>query len=68
MILSMSQCRPCTAEQIAGVFGMHLNEVSKYLGKLMRTGRTHGERKSKDVYYAAVSKKEKDDANVRVSM
>jgi wyosine [tRNA(Phe)-imidazoG37] synthetase (radical SAM superfamily) len=68
MILSMLQRRPCTAEQIAGVFGMHLNEVSKYLGKLMRTRRIRGEPKNRDVYYAAVSEKEKNDANVRVSM
>ncbi|GAG27012.1 unnamed protein product, partial [marine sediment metagenome] len=38
-ILSMLQRRPCTAEQISEVFGMHLNEVSKYIGKLMRTDR-----------------------------
>jgi len=38
-ILSMLQRRPCTAQQIAEVFDMHLNEVTKYLGKLMRTNR-----------------------------
>jgi wyosine [tRNA(Phe)-imidazoG37] synthetase (radical SAM superfamily) len=38
-ILAMLRRRPCTARQVAEVFGMHLNEVSKYIGKLSRTGR-----------------------------
>ena len=37
-ILSVLQPRSCTAKQITDMFGMHLNEVLKYLGKLMRTG------------------------------
>ncbi len=52
-ILSMLQRRPCTADQIAKGFGMHLNEVSKYLGNLMRTGQIREERKNNTVYYAA---------------
>ena len=52
-ILSMLQRRPCTANQIAKGFGMHLNEVSKYLGNLMRTGQIREERKNNTVYYAA---------------
>jgi wyosine [tRNA(Phe)-imidazoG37] synthetase (radical SAM superfamily) len=59
-ILSMLQRRPCTADQIADVFHMHLNEVSKYLGKLIRTGQIHSELKKRDVYYLAVNRKEKD--------
>ncbi|MFA7172285.1 MAG: radical SAM protein [Kiritimatiellia bacterium] len=38
-ILDMLRRRPCTAKQVAEVFDMHLNEVSKYIGKLTRTGR-----------------------------
>lgn len=38
-ILAMLRRRPCTARQIADVFGMHLNEVSKYIGKLSRDAR-----------------------------
>ncbi len=53
-ILSMLRRRPCTAEQIADVFGMHLNEVSKYLGKLMRTDQIRAERKNTALYYTAV--------------
>ncbi|MFW6170195.1 MAG: radical SAM protein [Planctomycetota bacterium] len=50
-ILEMLERRPCTAEQIAGVFGMHGNEVSKYLGKLTRTGRIRAQREGDDTYY-----------------
>lgn len=52
-VLAMLKRRPCTAEQIGEVFSMHLNEVSKYLGKLMRTEKIQAERRNKDVYYAA---------------
>ena len=52
-IFSMLLRRPCTAEQIADIFGMHLNEVSKYLGILMRTNQIRAERKKNTVYYAA---------------
>ncbi|VBB42667.1 Putative radical SAM domain-containing transcription regulator TrmB (modular protein) [uncultured Desulfatiglans sp.] len=51
-IFSMLERRPCTADQIASGFGMHLNEVSKYLGNLLRSGRIRMERKNGTVYYA----------------
>ena len=50
-ILAMLQRRPCTAEQIAKVFSMHVNEVSKYIGKLMRTGQIRVDHKNGNVYY-----------------
>jgi wyosine [tRNA(Phe)-imidazoG37] synthetase (radical SAM superfamily) len=55
-ILAMLRRRPCTAGQVAAVFGMHLNEVSKYLGKLTRTGQAAplSREGGGDVYYAAV--------------
>jgi len=59
-ILSMLQRRPCTADQIAKGFAMHLNEVSKYLGNLMRTGQIREERKNNTVYYAATGMEKKD--------
>jgi predicted ArsR family transcriptional regulator len=62
-IFSMLQRRPCTADQIADVFDMHLNEVSKYLGKLIRTGQIRSELKKRTVYYLAVNRKEKDKAS-----
>ncbi len=58
-ILSMLQRRPCTAEDIAEVFNMHLNEVAKYLGKLIRTNRIRSDLKSGALYYAAISGEEK---------
>lgn len=56
-IFSMLKRRPCTAEQIADIFGMHSNEVSKYLGNLIRAGQIRTERKDTTVYYAAKKRK-----------
>jgi len=58
-IFSMLQRRPCTADQIADVFDMHLNEVSKYLGILIRRDQIHVERKNSMVYYAVKNKEDK---------
>jgi len=57
-VLSMLRRRPCTASQIASGFGMHINEVSKYLGNLMRSGQIREERRNDTVYYAAVRRKD----------
>jgi len=51
MILSMLQRRPCTTDEIAKGFGMHLNEVSKYLGHLMQTGQIRAQHKKDNVFY-----------------
>ena len=59
-ILSMLQRRPCSTAQIVASFGMHINEVSKYLGALMRTGQIREQRKKEDVYYAAVRTEKSD--------
>lgn len=56
-IFSMLQRRPCTSNQIADTFGMHLNEVSKYLGTLTRTKQIRTERKDGEVYYAGLTHK-----------
>lgn len=53
-ILAMLQRRPCTAKEIAVSFGMHINEVVKYLGNLMGTGQIREERKNGELYYAPV--------------
>ena len=63
-IFSMLQRRPCTADQIAGIFGMHPNEVSKYLGILERSDQIRTERKNTGVYYAAKSREDKGYAHV----
>jgi len=50
-ILSMLQRRPSTADQIAKGFGLGSNEISKFLGHLLRTGKIREERSSGTVYY-----------------
>lgn len=52
-ILAMLKRRPCTAGHIARVFGMHLNEVAKYTGKLVGAGQLQSERRGGDIYYFA---------------
>jgi hypothetical protein len=32
---------------------MHLNEVSKYIGNLLRTGQVRAERRNRSIYYSA---------------
>jgi wyosine [tRNA(Phe)-imidazoG37] synthetase (radical SAM superfamily) len=53
-ICAMLRRRPCTAGQIAQVFGLHPNEVAKYLGRLMREARIRSESRDGDVYYRTV--------------
>lgn len=52
-ILEMLRRRPCTAQQIADVFGMHLNEVAKYTGHLLRHGRIQSLPRGGEIYYEA---------------
>jgi wyosine [tRNA(Phe)-imidazoG37] synthetase (radical SAM superfamily) len=52
-IYSMLQRRPCTAQEIAETFTMHPNEVSKYLGKLLRENRIHAQVLNTLLYYVA---------------
>jgi hypothetical protein len=54
-IYSMLQRRPCTAQEVAKTFSMHLNEVSKYLGKLLREKRIRARRMNALLYYLADS-------------
>ncbi len=54
-IFSMLQRRPCTAEQIAEIFGMHLNEVAKYLGNLTRSDQIRTEHRDGVVYYVGLN-------------
>ena len=54
-VMAMLRRRPCTMAQIAEAFGLHLNEVSKFVGKLGRTGRVRAVRKKGEVYYNAVA-------------
>ena len=56
-IFSMLARRPCTIDHIAKGFGLHINEVSKYIGSMMRSGEIMEERKNSTVYYAATRMK-----------
>ncbi|MFO7557271.1 MAG: radical SAM protein [Desulfobacterales bacterium] len=58
-ILSMLQRRPCTIDQIAFTFGMHINEVSKILGSLMHKDHIHMVYRGNTVYYRSVLKVDK---------
>jgi wyosine [tRNA(Phe)-imidazoG37] synthetase (radical SAM superfamily) len=53
-ILGMLQRRPCTLDQIASVFNMHVNEVSKYLGKLISANAISTVREKSGIYYSAI--------------
>jgi wyosine [tRNA(Phe)-imidazoG37] synthetase (radical SAM superfamily) len=53
-ILAMLERRPCTARQIAGGFGMHPNEVAKYLGNLSLAQRIRPRSSNGETYYSAV--------------
>ncbi|MCF8067130.1 MAG: radical SAM protein [Desulfobacterales bacterium] len=52
-ILSTLLRRPCTTEELVEVFGMHINEVSKYLGKLMQNEQIKSVRKGNKIYYVS---------------
>ena len=55
-ILAMLERRPCTMDHIGRVFGMHKNEVSKYIGRLLRQGRIIQKATNGDIYYTGADK------------
>jgi wyosine [tRNA(Phe)-imidazoG37] synthetase (radical SAM superfamily) len=55
-ILAMLARRPCTMKQLEAAFGMHLNEVAKILGHLMRCNRIRADLKKADVYYTLTAR------------
>ena len=62
-ILAMLKRRPCTAQQIAEGFGLHVNEVSKYLGSLIKEKKTRAECRKDVIYYHAATKGSDKSAN-----
>jgi wyosine [tRNA(Phe)-imidazoG37] synthetase (radical SAM superfamily) len=50
-IINLIKRRPCTAEDISKALGLHLDEVVKYLGKLMKEGRVHYRMHEHHYYY-----------------
>ena len=53
-ILNLIKRRPCTAEDISKVLGLHLNEVVKYLEKLLQEGGVHYRMYEHRGYYEGV--------------
>lgn len=51
-IVDMLRRRPCTARQIADAFDMHVNEVSKYTGDLMRARRIRIAWSDGEIYFS----------------
>jgi wyosine [tRNA(Phe)-imidazoG37] synthetase (radical SAM superfamily) len=50
-ILAMLRRRPCTLQQIADVFGLHPNHISKYTGWLNRAGELRAEPRNGELYF-----------------
>ncbi len=53
-ILAILKRRPCSIKHIQAAFGMHINEVSKYLGVLMKKEQIHADSKNQEVYYRSI--------------
>jgi len=64
-VLAMLKRRSCTAEQIAQAFGMHRNEVAKYIGKLVRTREAYAVKQDKNIYYGVPRDSEVDHARLQ---
>jgi hypothetical protein len=52
-ILAMLRRRPCTSAQIQSAYGLHLNEISKHLGLLMKNKQIAATVRNHEVYYTA---------------
>lgn len=52
-ILALLQRRPCTIEQVADGFNLHINEAAKYLGDLIRGDVVHTVRNRSGIFYTA---------------
>lgn len=61
-ILDILRRRPGTAAQLGAALRLHPNEISKYLGRLVRGGRIREERRADDVFFSAVFSVERVEA------
>ncbi|MCF8235962.1 MAG: radical SAM protein [Bacteroidales bacterium] len=46
--------RPCTAEDLAQILGLHLNEVNKYLDVLEHEKKISGQRQERGIFYKGI--------------
>jgi len=61
-ILSILQRRPCTFDQLAQAYGMHINEVSKHLSNLLVSKRIRTYYNNTKYYYMVETKNSVSDA------
>jgi DNA-binding transcriptional ArsR family regulator len=50
-ILSTLKRRPCTAEDLSQVLGLHLNEITKYLQALLEIGKIETEEQERGIFF-----------------
>lgn len=50
-ILSTLKRRPCTAEDLSQVLGLHLNEITKYLQALLEIGKIETEKQERGIFF-----------------
>ena len=53
-IINLIKRRPCTAKDISQALGLHLDEVVKYLGRLMKEGKVHYRMHEHLCYYEGI--------------
>ncbi len=53
-IVDILRRRPCTAEQIAQAYGLHVNEVIKQIEVLLQKKRIQIHRKNNEIYYTSI--------------
>ena len=67
-IYAMLRRRPCTAQDIAETFSMHPNEVSKYVGNLLREKHIRAQVVNSLLYYVAEEEKAEREAIGRMGI
>ncbi len=55
-ILETIYRRPCTAEDLAGILGKHINEMNKYLDVMAEEGKIDTRRKERGIFYMISNK------------
>ena len=55
-ILATIKRRPCTARDLSDILGIHRNEINKYLGKFLSTGKIEGKKQARGTFFSTVKK------------
>ena len=50
-IISTSRRRPCTANDLSEMLGIHLNEINKYLGVLIKNGKINCKEEERGMFF-----------------